>query len=90
MTKQIEIAELVDYFHNNVDEAEQFSDIIKTLIYGCDKNVLIDILKELTNTVEHNLNFEKENHYSKYNDCFSNEIEDVEEKLALVHKILDK
>lgn len=78
MAKQSEIAELVNFFHGNVDEAEQFSNYIPILINGCKKSELLYILEGLVESVEYNLESSSRTH------------EHIREDIDVVRRNLEK
>ena len=44
---------------NNVDEADQFSQFIPSIIKNCNQSYLIELAKQLADIVEHNISYEK-------------------------------
>lgn len=50
-----ELAEIAIRLYINVDEADQFADLIPELIRHCDKSFLLDLIDRLKDSVEYNL-----------------------------------
>lgn len=84
MAKQSEIAELVIYLRGCLDEAEQFSNHIDTLIRGCKKGVLLDVMHDMYCSAKDNLEIPSRNHYIVH------DIGDVELKIKQIEQILNQ